>query len=323
MTPTEFKRNQILSILIDGNRYSEIKRNKKGEIIELIPISAERVKKDHDRAEKGMILYKVSSSTGKIQTIKFEDMFKGIGMSQDGINGLSPIAMHRETIGHAIVAAEHGAKVLAKGGLPSVALIGDIKDKNHRDKVRTEFNDRYAKGGGGCAILPSTWSIESMKVSNEDMQYLDSRKFQRAEIAGGIFGVPLHFLGDLEKATLNNVEQQSLEFVMYCLMPYLISYEESINRDLLTESERETYFAKFNVSGFMRGDSESRANYYDKMLKNGVYSINEVRKMEEMNKIDHESADGHYKQVNEANITKNGRNYEEDRNNDKKQRRVN
>jgi hypothetical protein len=61
----------------------------------------------------------------------------------------------RQTIGHAIVAAEHGAKVLAKGGLPSVALIGDIKDKNHRDKVRTEFNDRYAKGGGGCAILPS------------------------------------------------------------------------------------------------------------------------------------------------------------------------
>jgi phage portal protein BeeE len=64
-----------------------------------------------------MILYKVSSSTGKIQTIKFEDMFKGIGMSQDGINGLSPISMHRETIGHAIVAAEHGAKVLAKGGV--------------------------------------------------------------------------------------------------------------------------------------------------------------------------------------------------------------
>ena len=323
MTPTEFKKNQILSILLSGNRYAEIKRNKKGKIIELIPISTERVAKDHKQAEKGIILYNITSSVGKVEKIKFENMFKGIGMSQDGINGLSPIAMHRETIGHAVVAAEHGAKVLSKGGLPSVALIGDIKDKNHRDKVRTEFNDRYGKGGGGCAILPSTWSVESMKISNEDMQYLESRKFQRAEIAGGIFGVPLHFLGDLDKATLNNVEQQSLEFVMYCLMPYLIAYEEAINRDLLSEDERDTYFAKFNVSGFMRGDSEARANYYDKMLKNGVYSINEVRKFEEMNKIDHESADGHYKQINEANITKKGKNNEQDRNNNKKQRGIN
>ena len=323
MTPTEFKKNQILSILLSGNRYAEIKRNKKGKIIKLIPISADRVSKDHIQAERGVILYNVTSGD-KVKKIKFENMFKGIGMSQDGINGLSPIAMHRETIGHAVVAAEHGSKILAQGGLPSVALIGDIKDKNHRDKVRTEFNERYAKGGGGCAILPSTWSVESMKISNEDMQYLDSRKFQRAEIAGGIFGVPLHFLGDLEKATLNNVEQQSLEFVTYCLMPYLIAYEEAINRDLLTENETDTYFAKFNVSGFMRGDSESRANYYDKMIRMGVFTINEVRQFEQMNKIYHESADALYKQVNEANITKKGKNNEEqDRNNNKKQRGIN
>ncbi len=302
MTPTDFKKASMVSLLLAGERYAEIIRNKKQEITKIIPISANLVNKDQEALKIGKLVYRVASSVdGKERLIQSKNMWRSIGLTKDGVNGLSPISMQRETIGHAIKASEHGAKLLSKGGTPSVVIKGNVKDPAQRKIMGEEWDTRYG-GGGGSAVVPLDWEVEPLRISNEDMQYLDSRKFQRSEIATGIFGVPLHFVGDMDKATLNNVEQQSLEFIKYGLNPYLISFEESISRDLLTEEQRKKYYAKFNLNALLRGDTETRANYYDKMTKIGVMSINEIRELEDMNTI--KDGDGHFRQLNEIDITK-------------------
>ncbi len=255
MTPTDFKKASMVSLLLAGERYAEIIRNKKQEITKIIPISANLVNKDEEALKIGKLVYRVASSVdGKERLIQSKNMWRSIGLTKDGVNGLSPISMQRETIGHAIKASEHGAKLLSKGGTPSVVIKGNVKDPAQRKIMGEEWDTRYG-GGGGSAVVPLDWQVEPLRISNEDMQYLDSRKFQRSEIATGIFGVPLHFVGDMDKATLNNVEQQSLEFIKYGLNPYLISFEESITRDLLTEEQRKIYYPKFNLNGLLRGDS--------------------------------------------------------------------
>ncbi len=302
MTPTDFKKASMVSLLLAGERYAEIIRNKKQEITKIIPISANLVNKDEEALKIGKLVYRVASSVdGKERLIQSKNMWRSIGLTKDGVNGLSPISMQRETIGHAIKASEHGAKLLSKGGTPSVVIKGNVKDPAQRKIMGEEWDTRYG-GGGGSAVVPLDWQVEPLRISNEDMQYLDSRKFQRSEIATGIFGVPLHFVGDMDKATLNNVEQQSLEFIKYGLNPYLISFEESITRDLLTEEQRKIYYPKFNLNGLLRGDTETRANFYDKMTKIGVMSINDIRELEDMNRI--KDGDGHFRQLNEIDITK-------------------
>lgn len=300
MTPTEFKGASMISLLFTGERYAEIIRDKRKNIVALVPIQADLVNMDKEALKRGKLIFKVQQESGTERTILGDNMWRSIGLTVDGINGLSPIKFQRETIGHAIRAGEHGATMLAKGGAPSVVIKANVIDPVERNSMRKEWDSRY-ENGGGSAIIPSTWEIEPLKVSNEDMQYLQSRKFQRAEIAS-IFGVPLHFVGDMEKATLNNVEQQSLEFITFSLRPYLTAYEESISRDLLTKDERKKYYAKFNIKALLRGDTKSQAEFYDKMTKNGVFSINEIRELEEMNPID--GGDGHWRQLNEQEINK-------------------
>lgn len=116
-------------------------------------------------------------------------------------------------------------------------------------------------------------------MTGEDAQFLETRKYQRSEIAS-IFRVPPHMIGDLEKATFSNIEQQSLEFVTQCLMPWLVRIEKAIKRDLLDPKERGTISVKFNPAGLLRGDALARSNYYMRGILDGWMTRNEARKAE-------------------------------------------
>lgn len=123
-----------------------------------------------------------------------------------------------------------------------------------------------------------------ISISPEQAQFLETRKFQIDEIAR-IFRVPPHMVGDLEKSSFSNIEQQSLEFVKYTLEPWIVRWEQSINRVILTESEKAAYFVKFNVDGLLRGDYQSRMNGYATARQNGWMSANDIRELENLDRI--------------------------------------
>lgn len=123
-----------------------------------------------------------------------------------------------------------------------------------------------------------------ISISPNEAQFLETRKFQIDEIAR-IFRIPPHMVGDLEKSSFSNIEQQSLEFVKYTLEPWLMRWEQSINRALLSPNEKSTYFVKFNVDGLLRGDYQSRMSGYATARQNGWMSANDIRELENLDLI--------------------------------------
>lgn len=135
--------------------------------------------------------------------------------------------------------------------------------------------------GGTCLLYMKYTPIS---ISPNEAQFLETRKFQINEIAR-IFRVPPHMVGDLEKSSFSNIEQQSLEFVKYTLDPWVSRWEQSMIRSLLTADEKSTYFIKFNVDGLLRGDYQSRMNGYAIGRQNGWMSANDIRELENLDRI--------------------------------------
>lgn len=135
--------------------------------------------------------------------------------------------------------------------------------------------------GGTCLLY---MKYQPISIPNNEAQFLETRKFQVEEIAR-LYRVPLHMIGDLEHATFSNIEQQSLEFVKYTLDPWLVRWEQSLQKSLLSDSEKGQYFIKFNVDGLLRGDYASRMQGYATARQNGWMSANDIRELEDMNRI--------------------------------------
>lgn len=127
-------------------------------------------------------------------------------------------------------------------------------------------------------------TFQQLSIPPDQAQFLETRKFQIDEIAR-IFRVPPHMVGDLEKSTFSNIEQQSLEFVKYTLNPWCVRWEQAMNQQLVLPLERSQVFTKFNVDGLLRGDYQSRMNGYAIGRQNGWLSANDIRELEDMNRI--------------------------------------
>lgn len=207
------------------------------------------------------------------------------GLGFDGLVGYSPIAMAKNAIGMGIACEEYGARFFANGAAPGGVLEhpGTVKDPQ---KIRDSWNSVYRGTGNAhkVAVLEEGMKYTPIGISPEQAQFLETRKFQINEIAR-IFRVPPHMVGDLEKSSFSNIEQQSLEFVKYTLEPWVIRWEQSIMRALLTEDEKKTYFAKFNLEGLLRGDYQSRMNGYAIARQNGWMSANDIRELENLDRI--------------------------------------
>lgn len=135
---------------------------------------------------------------------------------------------------------------------------------------------------GGTFLLYLTF--KPISIPPNDAQFLETRKFQINEICR-IFRVPPHMVADLEKSSFSNIEQQSLDFIVNTIRPWLIRIEQSVCQKLLLEAEKGVYFAKFNVNGMLRGDFTSRMNGYAIARQNGWMNVDEIRELEDMNKL--------------------------------------
>ena len=199
--------------------------------------------------------------------------------------GYSPIAMARNAVGMTLACEEYGSSFFANGARPGGVLKhpGVLKDPS---KLRESWQAVY--GGtantGKVVVLEEGVDYQQISIPPEEAQFLETRKFQIDEIAR-LYRVPPHMIGDLERATFSNVEQQSLEYVKYTLNPWVVRWEQSLQKALLLPSEQKRYFIKFNVDGLLRGDYQSRMQGYSIGRQNGWFSANDIREMENMNPI--------------------------------------
>ena len=277
-------------LLLWGNAYAQIIRNGKNEVVALYPLMPNKMSVDRD--EHGQLYYTYQRSNEEAPTMKGSsvilkpsDVLHIPGLGFDGLVGYSPIAMAKNAIGMAIACEEFGAKFFANGAAPSGVLEhpGAIKDPS---RVREAWQSQFggSANSGKVAVLEEGMKYTPISISPEQAQFLETRKFQINEIAR-IFRVPPHMVGDLEKSSFSNIEQQSLEFVKYTLDPWVIRWEQSIMRSLLTPEEKKTYYAKFNLDGLLRGDYQSRMNGYAIGRQNGWMSANDIRELENLDRI--------------------------------------
>ena len=284
MTSFVFRETLMTHLLLWGNAYAQIIRNGKGEVIGLYPLMPNRMTVDRDAFGKICYRYQMQDSdahTGKTGnvTLKPSDVLHIPGLGFDGLVGYSPIAMAKNAIGLSIATEEYGARFFANGATPGGILEfpGTVKNP---ESIRESWNKGFSGNNAHkVAILEEGMKYTPISISPEQAQFLETRKFQIDEIAR-IFRVPPHMVGDLEKSSFSNIEQQSLEFVKYTLEPWIIRWEQSLNRALLSETEKPDYFVKFNVDGLLRGDYQSRMNGYAIGIQNGFMSPNDVRTLE-------------------------------------------
>ncbi len=290
MTSFVFRETLMTHLLLWGNAYAQIIRNGKGEVIALYPLMPNKMSVDRD--EKGQLYYTYSRAneeaatmTGNTVILKPSDVLHIPGLGFDGLVGYSPIAMAKNAIGMAIACEEFGAKFFANGAAPSGVLEhpGTIKDPA---KVRDSWNSTFggSANSGKVAVLEEGMKYTPISISPEQAQFLETRKFQINEIAR-IFRVPPHMVGDLEKSSFSNIEQQSLEFVKYTLEPWVVRWEQALSRALLSATEKPTYFFKFNLEGLLRGDYQSRMTGYATARQNGWMSANDIRELENLDRI--------------------------------------
>ena len=285
-----FRETLMTHLLLWGNAYAQIIRNGKGEVIALYPLMPDRMTVDRD--SNGRLYYKYRKSNDDAPTMESgvvslapSDVLHVPGLGFDGLVGYSPIAMAKNAIGLAIAAEEYGSKFYANGAAPSGVLEhpGTLKDPT---RVRDSWNSTFGGSSNShkVAVLEEGMKYTPISISPNEAQFLETRKFQINEIAR-IFRVPPHMVGDLEKSSFSNIEQQSLEFVKYTLDPWVIRWEQALYRTLLSEEEKKSYFFKFNVEGLLRGDYQSRMQGYATARQNGWMSANDIRELEDLDRI--------------------------------------
>ena len=290
MSSFVFRETLMTHLLLWGNAYAQIIRNGKNEIVALYPLMPNKMSVDRD--ENGRLYYTYYRGSDEAiknkefaVTLQPSDVLHIPGLGFDGLVGYSPIAMAKNAIGMAIACEEYGAKFFANGAAPGGVLEhpGTIKDPQ---RVRESWQSTFGGSGNAnkIAVLEEGMKYTPIGISPEQAQFLETRKFQINEIAR-IFRVPPHMVGDLEKSSFSNIEQQSLEFVKYTLDPWVIRWEQSIQRSLFSRDEKAVYFVKFNLEGLLRGDYQSRMNGYAIGRQNGWMSANDIRELENLDRI--------------------------------------
>lgn len=281
MTSFVFRETLMAHLLLWGNAYAQIIRDGRGYPVALYPMLPDRMSVDRD--SQGELVYTYQSDKGQVKLRK-ESVLHIPGLGFDGLIGYSPIAMAKNAVGLALATEDYGAAFFANGANPGGVLEhpGVIKPEQ-ADRLRESWATQF--GGANAhkvAVLEEGLKFHQMSIPPEQAQFLETRKFQINEIAR-IFRVPPHMVGDLEKSSFSNIEQQSLEFVKYTLDPWVVRWEQSLQQALILPSEKSAVFIRFNLDGLMRGDYQSRMQGYSVGIQNGFYSVNDVRGLEDLN----------------------------------------
>lgn len=300
MTSFVFRETLMSHLLIWGNAYAQIIRDGSGRVLGLYPLLPDKMEDDRDENGRLYYIYTRNSDEnpnfegyGRVY-LRQEDVLHIPGLGFDGLVGYSPIAMAKNAVGMTMACEEYGASFFENGATPGGVLEhpGVLKDPA---KVRESWHSVYggSKNSGKVAVLEEGMKYQQIGIPPEEAQFLETRKFQINEIAR-LYRIPPHMIGDLDKSSFSNIEQQSLEFVKYTLDPWVIRWEQSLQKSLFLPQEKKQYFVKLNVDGLLRGDYQSRMNGYAVGVQNGFMSPNDVRRLENMDLIPDELGGNRY-----------------------------
>ena len=285
MTSFTLRETMMTHILLWGNSYCQIIRNGKGEVINIYPLLPDKMTVDRDN--KGNLYYAYLKDN-TIHYLGPEDILHVPGLGFDGVMGYSPVALAKNAIGLNIAAEEYGGRFFANNATPSgiLSTSGTIKDPT---KVRDAWQAAYGgiNNSNKVAVLEDGLQYQAISMPNSDAQFLETRKFQIEEICR-IFQVPPHMVADLSKSSFSNIENQSISFVVHTIRPWLVRIEQAMNKKLFLEKEKGQCFVSFNASALMRGDYKSRMDGYAIGIQNGFFSVNDVRRMENLDPISKE-----------------------------------
>jgi HK97 family phage portal protein len=286
-TSFEFREMMTGHVALRGNAYAKIIPAPANPVAELIPLHPDRVMpfKHNDN-----IVYRYQPENGETEYLLSQEVFHLRGLSSDGLVGIDPISQAREALGVAVASEEFGARFFGNNTVIGGTLEhpAELSDKAYKRLVE-EFERRHmgSMNAHRPAILEEGMKWSALGIEPEKAQFLETRKFQITEIAR-MFRIPPHMLADLERATFSNIEQQSMDFVVNTLMPWLIRWEQAIQRCLMTSSARRNLYPKFKVQGLLRGDTKTRYESYQ-MAAGGQapwMTRNEIRIMEDLNPLD-------------------------------------
>lgn len=272
-------------IELRGNCYNEIIANNRGIITELVPCHPDRV--IIDQFDNGDYRYLVSDAKGNHRVVARGSMWHIRGLSSNGITGMSIVEYARESFSLGLAAQNYGGRFFANDAKPSGGWIefpGQFKDKEARKQFRESVQEaQSANNRGKLMVMDMGMKYHEVGVSNQDAQFLETRKFSISEIARW-FGVPPHKIGDLEKATFSNIEQMALEYVQDALQPRGARLKASITAELLFDDE--DIDVELDYRELLKGDSAARRAYYHGGILDGWLTRNEARDMEGMEPLD-------------------------------------
>lgn len=283
--PFEWREMMQGHLALRGNAYNRIVSNARGEITELVPIHPDRIR--IELLPSGEFRYRVTDRDGRESVLPRGEVWHLRGLSSDGLLGMSPIEIARESVGMALAAQDYGARFFANDAKPTGGWIefpGSFKDAEAKKVFRESYQQAQSGANRGkVLVLENGMKFHEVGVTNRDAQFLELRKFQITDIAR-LFRVPPHMIGDLDRATFSNIEQQSLEFVMHTMTPWAERWEASIEAELLPDDKG--LEVEFDFANLMRGDAASRAGYYQSGIQNGWLTRNEARLAENLNPLE-------------------------------------
>lgn len=274
------------SVLLYGNAYIHIVRDKNGGVVSLESLEPWKVQLLKNGSRYVYAYY----GDDKTMSLSPDDVLHIKSLGPSIKTGKSVIQTHAETIGLGLDARKFASGFFGGNARPAGILSvktplnsnawGNFKKmwQTAQEKLRSEENKTI--------LLPAELDYKALTVSPVDTELLSMMKLNRSEIAG-IFNVPAHMINDLEKATFSNISEQTIQFIRFSVMPWVVNWEQELNRKIFTEAERKAgYFVKFNLAGIMRGTAGERATFYHAAITDGWMSRNEARQLEDMNPVD-------------------------------------
>ena len=283
MTAFEFEELMTSHCAGWGNAYAQIIFDGSGRVRELWPLRPDRMTVER---KGGVLRYSYLQSNGQEVPLAAWQVHHRRAMVMDGLVGMSPLRVAMLAVSLGMATEEFGARFFAQGAKPGFIL---SHPSQLTDKAWERLEARWNAGGGENAhkvkIIEEGMTVEKIGIPPEEAQFLETRRFQAQEIAR-LFRMPPHKIGLLENATFSNIEHQAIEFVTDTIRPWLIRNEQSMYRDLLSESEQAAIYFEYLVDGLLRGDTASRYQSYSVARQWGWLSANDIRRMENMPPID-------------------------------------
>ncbi|MDD4890153.1 MAG: phage portal protein [Phycisphaerae bacterium] len=284
MDPVTFIETRQAHVLTYGNGYAEIQRDGAGRPIALWPLLPDRT--ERKMSDDGTPYYEVWDAKARQSILRDDQVLHIKGLGFDGYTGYDVVRYHREALGYGMGVKQYASTFFANDASPGGVLTypGALSQTAKEGLRKSWEGDRGLSDTHRMRVLEEGMKWEPMGVEPQKAQALETQKFTISDVSR-IFNIPPHKLGDLERATYSNIEEQNIDFVTMTMYYWFRKWEQEINAKLFNDSERKSLFVEILVDGLLRGNVESRAKSYANGRQWGYYSINDIRRFENLNPI--------------------------------------